>query len=96
MHAIANNAAQMKEYVALRRSITNEGYEHLPRPKIVQEVLLIGSKLACQDLIDDLALEPMHQSTDEVFVDLLVTVYNDHKTHNSREIRKDNGKRLRK
>lgn len=74
----------MKEFVALRRSITREGYEHLPRPKIVQEVLLIGSKQACQDLIDDLALEPLHQSTDEVFVDLLVTIYRDQKTHTSK------------
>jgi hypothetical protein len=86
----------MKEHVALRRSITNEGYEHLPRPKIVQEVLLIGSKENCQSLIDELATQPMHFSTEEVFVDFLVTKYDGHKTHNSREIRKDNGKRLRK
>jgi hypothetical protein len=86
----------MKEYVALRRSITNEGYEHLPRPKIVQEVLLIGSKENCQSLIDELATQPMHMSTEEVFVDFLVTKYNGHKTHNSQEIRKDNGKRFKK
>jgi hypothetical protein len=86
----------MKQYVALRRSITRDGYEHLPRPKIVQEVLLIGTKQSCQDLIDELAIQPLHQSTDEVFVDLLVTVYDGHKTHNSREIRKDNGKRFRR
>jgi pyrimidine operon attenuation protein/uracil phosphoribosyltransferase len=86
----------MREYVALRRSITRDGYEHLPRPKIVQEVLLIGSKENCQSLIDELATQPMHQSTDEVLVDLLVTVYNDHKSHNSQEIRKDNGKRFKK
>ena len=86
----------MKEYVALRRSVTRDGYEHLPRPKIVQEVLLIGTKQSCQDLIDHLATQPLHQSTDEVFVDLLVTVYDGHKTHNSREIRKDNGKRFRR
>lgn len=75
----------MKEFVALRRSITNEGYEHLPRPKIVQEVLLIGSKQACQDLIDHLATQPMHMSTEEVFVDFLVTVYRDQKTHTSKD-----------
>lgn len=86
----------MKEHVALRRSITNDGYEHLPRPKIVQEVLLIGSKENCQSLIDELATQPMHMSTEEVFVDFLVTKYDGHKSHNSREIRKDNGKRLRK
>lgn len=83
----------MKTYVALRRSITREGYEHLPRPKIVQEVLLIGDKQACQELIDQLATQPQHQSTDEVSVDLLVTKYDNHKSHNSKEIRKNNGKR---
>jgi hypothetical protein len=83
----------MKEFVALRRSITREGNEHLPRPKIVQEVLLIGSKQNCQDLIDHLATEPMHMSTEEVFVDFLVTKYDGHRSHNSKEIRKNNGKR---
>lgn len=83
----------MKEFVALRRSITREGHEHLPRPKIVQEVLLIGSKQNCQDLIDHLATEPMHFSTEEVFVDFLVTKYDGQKSHNSKEIRKNNGKR---
>lgn len=83
----------MREFVALRRSITREGHEHLPRPKIVQEVLLIGSKQNCQDLIDHLATQPMHFSTEEVFVDFLVTKYDGHKSHNSKEIRKNNGKR---
>ena len=86
----------MREFVALRRSITREGHEHLPRPKIVQEVLLIGSKENCQSLIDELATQPMHFSTEEVFVDFLVTKYNDHKSHNSKELRKDNGKRFKK
>lgn len=83
----------MKEFVALRRSITREGHEHLPRPKIVQEVLLIGSKQGCQDLIDHLATQPMHMSTDEVFVDLIVARYNGQKSHNSKEIHKYNGSR---
>ena len=83
----------MKEFVALRRSITREGHEHLPRPKIVQEVLLIGSKENCQSLIDELVTQPMHFSTEEVFVDFLVTKYDGHKSHNSKEIRKNNGKR---
>ena len=81
----------MREFVALRRSITREGHEHLPRPKIVQEVLLIGSKENCQSLIDHLSTEPMHMSTDEVFVDFLVTKYNGQKTATS--AREGNGSR---
>ena len=81
----------MKPFVALRRSVTRDGYEHLPRPKIVQEVLLIGDRQTCQELIDELALDPKHQSTDEVFVDLLVTKYNGQKTGTS--ARPENGSR---
>lgn len=81
----------MKQFVALRRSIVRDGYEHLPRPKIVQEVLLIGSKQACQDLIDHLATQPMHMSTDEVFVDFLVARYEGQKSNTS--ARKGNGSR---
>lgn len=83
----------MKPFVALRRSIVREGHEHLPRPKIVQEVLHIGTKQECQDLIDELAAQPMHFSTEEVFVDFLVAKYKGHKSHNSKEIRKHNGSR---
>jgi hypothetical protein len=83
----------MKTFVALRRSITREGHEHLPRPRIVQEVLLIGSKENCQSLIDELATQPIHMSTDEVFVDFLVAKYEGQKSHNSREIHKGNGSR---
>lgn len=82
-----------KAFVALRRSITREGYEHLPRPKMVQEVLLIGDKQSCQDLIDELATQPMHFSTDEVFVDFLVARYQGQKSHNSKDIHKGNGSR---
>ena len=82
-----------KAFVALRRSIVREGYEHLPRPKIVQEVLLIGDKQSCQDLIDELATQPMHFSTDEVFVDFLVAKYEGQKSYNSKEIHKNNGSR---
>ena len=83
----------MKQFVALRRSITREGHEHLPRPKIVQEVLHIGTKQECQDLIDELATQPMHFSTEEVFVDFLVAKHQGQKSHNSREIHKGNGSR---
>lgn len=86
----------MKTYVALRRTRVRDGVKHLPRPKLTQEVLLVGDKLTCQEVIDEAALLPINQSTDEIEVDLLVTVFDGHKTHNSREIRRDNGKRLRK
>lgn len=86
----------MKQYVALRRTRVRDGYEHLPRPKLTQDVLLVAEKAACQAVIDDLAILPHNQSTEEIEVDLLVTVYDGHKSHNSKEIRRDNGKRFRR
>ena len=81
----------MKQFVALRRSIVRDGYEHLPRPKIAQDVLHIGTKQECQDLIDHLASEPIHMSTEEVFVDFLVTRYEGQKSNTS--TRPGNGSR---
>jgi hypothetical protein len=86
----------MKQYVALRRTRVRDGYEHLPRPKLTQDVLLVAEKSACQAVIDELAVLPLNQSTEEIEVDLLVTVYDGHKSHNSKEIRRDNGKRFRR
>lgn len=83
----------MKQFVAIRRSITRDGYEHLPRPKIIQDILLIGDKQACQDLIDEMALDPKHQSTEEVHVDLLVTNYHGQITYDSKSKQKGAGSR---
>lgn len=80
-------------YVVIRRSTVREGFEKLPRPKIVQEVLLIGSHAECQKLVEKEALKPNNQSTDQIEVIVFVTEYNGQKTYNSKEIRKDNGKR---
>jgi len=85
----------VKTYVALRRTRVRDGVKHLPRPKLTQDVLLVGDKLTCQELIDEAALLPINQSTEEIEVDLLVTIYDGHKTHNSKELRKNNGKRQR-
>jgi len=85
-----------KQYVALRRTKLRDGVKHLPRPKLTQEVILIGDKATCQEVIEQAAVLLHNQSTDEVEVDLLVVVYDGHRTHNSKEIRKDNGKRFKK
>lgn len=84
----------MKQYVALKRTIVRDGIKHLPRPKITQEVLLIGDKQACEALIDELVLLPINQSTDQIKVDLLTAKYEGQKTYNSKDMCKDNGKRL--
>ena len=83
----------MKQFVALRKTRVNNGYEHLPRPRLTQDVLLIGPKQDCQDLIERLSKDPRNLSTDEVEVNLIVVEYNNHRTHTSTELRRGNGKR---
>jgi hypothetical protein len=80
-------------YVAIRRTTVADHVRHLPRPKIVQEVLHRGTRAECQQLIDELAVLPQHQSTEDIEVLLTVQEDRKQKSYNSKEIRRDNGKR---
>jgi hypothetical protein len=80
-------------YVAIRKTCVADHVRHLPRPKIVQEVLHRGTLAECQQLIEELALLKRNQSTDEIEVLLTVQEDRNQKSYNSKEIRKDNGKR---
>lgn len=83
----------MVEYVALKRTtLLDEGLK-LPRPKLTQEVLLIGSRSDCFDVINKLITLPENQSTDIIDVELVVVKYTGQITYNSKSIHKDNGKR---
>ena len=52
----------------------------------------MGDKDACFEVIEKESLKPANRSTDEIEVDLIVTRFDGHKSYNSKEIRKDNGK----
>ena len=80
-------------FVAIRRTTVADHVRHLPRPKIVQEVLHRGTRAECQQLIDELAPLERNQSTDDIEVLLTVQEDRKQKSYNSKEIRKDNGKR---
>lgn len=79
-------------YVALRKTKL-VGKAKLPRPKITQEVLHIGTEEECLQKIDEIVLKPENISDDLVEVELVVTRYEGQKTHDSKSIRKNNGKR---
>lgn len=83
----------MSSWVLIRRSILSDDAPSLPRPKIVQQVLHVGSKEECREMLDEIRLKPEHESTEYIEVDLSVVKYAGQKTYNSKEIRKDNGKR---
>lgn len=80
-------------YVAIRRTTVADHVRHLPRPKIVQEVLHRGTRAECQQLIDGLAVLEQNQSTEDIEVLLTVQEDRKQKSYNSKEIRRDNGKR---
>jgi hypothetical protein len=80
-------------YVAIRRTTVADHVRHLPRPKIVQEVLHRGTRAECQQLIDELAVLEQNQSTEDIEVLLTVQEDRKQKSYNSKEIRRDNGKR---
>jgi len=83
----------MGKFVAIRRTTVADHIRHLPRPKIVQEVLLVGSREECHEAIEKESLKPINQSTDEIVVDLLVRRFDGHKSHNSTRKYKQHGKR---
>jgi hypothetical protein len=59
----------------------------------VQEVLHRGTRAECQQLIDELAVLEQNQSTEDIEVLLTVQEDRKQKSYNSKEIRRDNGKR---
>lgn len=63
----------------------------LPRPKVTQDIIAIGPKEECQDILDRLALQPINQSTDQIEVDMYIVLYKGQKTGTS--ARPNNGKR---
>lgn len=81
------------KWTLLRRSIVRDHVRHLPRPKIVQDVLLVGDKEECHQKLDEIFLNPENQSTDQIEVTLYVTKFTGQKSHTSQTYTKDNGKR---
>ena len=80
-------------YVALRKTRLLDDNSKLPRPKLTQDVLLIGTEEECLQKIDEIVLKPENISDDTVEVELVVVKYTGQKTHTSQNIRQGNGKR---
>lgn len=78
--------------VLLRKS-TVIGNVKLPRPKIVQTVIMRGSTADCRAKMEEIRHLPENQSTDVIEVVIEVMHDRKQKSYNSHEIRKHNGKR---
>jgi len=80
-----------KAWVVLRRTEVIDDTVQLPRPKLTQEVMLIGDKITCMEMLEEQSELSSNQSTDIIRVDLVCVPYAGQKTVTS--TRKDNGKR---
>ncbi len=80
-------------WALIRTSTVVDDAPPMPRPKIVQTVLNIGSREECLDQLEDICTLPENLGTEHIEVTLRVTKYTGQKSYNSQEIRKDNGKR---
>jgi hypothetical protein len=83
----------MVKWVALKKTTLLDDSIKLPRPKMTQEVLLIGGREECFEVINQMAEKPENWSTDIIDVDLCVVRYTGQISYNSKSIHKDNGKR---
>jgi len=81
-----------KAYAILRRTEVIDDSVKLPRPKITQELALIGDKETCMEFLEDMSRLPINQSTDIIRVDLVCVPYTGQRTYNSKEVTKNNGK----
>jgi len=79
--------------VLLRKTEVIDDSLQLPRPKVTQEVLYIGSEQECREVLDSIALLPHNQSSEQIEVTLYITKWQGQQTHNSQTFTKNNGKR---
>lgn len=81
-----------KAWVVLRRTEVIDGSVKLPRPKITQDIAIIGDKQTCMEFLDEISRLPTNQSTDIIRVDITCVPYTGQRAHNSKEVTKNNGK----
>lgn len=79
--------------VLIRRTEVVDDSLKLPRPKLTQDVLMVGSEVCCREMLDDIALLPQNQSTEGIEVTLYITKWQQQQTHNSQTFTKNNGQR---
>lgn len=73
----------MRQHCVIRRSTVINDNAKLPRPKIVNTVLLIGSQEDCEELLDKEFLKPENRSTEDIQVDLMMQLYKNQKNNTS-------------
>jgi hypothetical protein len=78
------------DWTVVRRSTVIGERKNYPRPKIVTDVLMIGPKASCLDLIERLSKMPEHQSTLDIEIELKAIPYNGQKSGTS--ARPNNGR----
>lgn len=77
--------------MVIRKTTVIDESLKLPRPKVTQDIVAIGPKDECQEILDRIALDAKNHSTDQIEVDMYITLYKGQKTGTSS--RPNNGKR---
>jgi len=73
----------MRLHCVIRRSTVLNDSLKLPRPKIVNKVVLIGSEEECEQKLDEEFLKPENRSTEDIQVDLMMQIYKNQKDNTS-------------
>ncbi len=81
-----------KALVVLRRTEVIDDSVKLPRPKLTQDIVIIGDKQTCMEVMEEISRLPVNQSTNIIRVDITCVPYTGQRAHNSKEITKNNGK----
>jgi hypothetical protein len=79
--------------VLLKRTEVVDDSLKLPRPKITQDVLCVGTEQECREMLDSISLLPVNQSSDSIEVTLYITKWQKQKNHTSQTFTKNNGQR---
>lgn len=81
-----------KAHIVLRRTEVIDDTVKLPRPKITQDIVIIGDKQTCMEFLEEISRLPVNQSTDIIQVDITCVPYTGQRAYNSKEVTKNNGK----
>lgn len=72
-----------KRSCVIRRTIVVNEHARLPRPKITQQVLHVGTKYECELMAEELRKLPENQPTEDIQVEITTPQYAKQKTGTS-------------
>ena len=78
-------------FVLLRKTRVADHVKSLPRPRLTQDVIMVGGREELQDKLDMIWDRPENRSSEDIEVELVITKYKGQK--NGTSLRPRNGRR---